>query len=337
VDLVFCATFPETEFQRERGVIASEILAAQDDPEEASHDSLLSRLWPGDPLALKIAGEVADIEAATRDALYDFYRRRITPEHLVISASGPFGGRRVADELERLLSAIPACARNEAYPIFSAPKFRPIRDFEACPISQVYLYETIQMDDAGEPDDYYALSILNGAFGESMSSRLFQDLREKRGLCYSVYSGFSLDGGLGLWLAQASSSPRLFPKLLEELDRQIDLVARGGEGALSEEEISESVSRIAGSFELALDDPEYRMKRLAKQKLCNGFALDAEETKAHILAVDKRRVDEMAERLFHKQPRARFAYGKRSAGVLRALEVSEVKAILAPGRGGGRG
>ena len=102
------------------------------------------------------------------------------------------------------------------------------------------------MEDMGDPDDYYVLSVLNGAFGESMSSRLFQDLREKQGLCYAVYSGFSLDRGLGVWLAQASSSPRHFPKLLEKLDRQIDAVAEGGEGAFTEEEVSESVSRIAG-------------------------------------------------------------------------------------------
>ena len=75
VDLVFNAVFPDEEFERERTVIVSEILAAQDDPEEASHDAFVERIWPGNPLSRKIAGEVEDAEAATRDSLNAFYRR----------------------------------------------------------------------------------------------------------------------------------------------------------------------------------------------------------------------------------------------------------------------
>ena len=320
VDLVFNAAFPEGEFAQEKSVIASEILAAADDPEEASHDAFVERLWPGDPLARKIAGEVEDIEATERDRLYGFYKRRLVPEHLVVAVSGPIEGGAIADELSRLLSALPpSTEKAEAYPPEPAPQFSPEGGFLAAPIGQVYLYEAIQIEDRGRPEDYYVLGVLNGAFGESMSSRLFQNLRERRGLCYSVYSSFSLDRGLGLWMAQASSSPKLFPALLEELDREVDALAAGGQGELSEEEVSESVSRIAGSFELALEDPDYRMKRLAKQRICVGFVLDIEETRAQILAVDKSAVDLMSARLFRGRARARFAYGRKSATAEKAL------------------
>lgn len=321
VDLVFEATFPAEEFERERTVIVSEILAAGDDPEEASHDAFIGRIWPGSPLAWKIAGEVEDAEATTRDALYDFYKKALDPSRLVVSASGSTEGGSLQDELGDRLAALAARAGSlSELPPEAAPCFTACHSFLAAPTSQVYLYEAVPIPGPYSPDDYYVLSVLNGALGESVSSRLFQDLREKRGLCYSVYSTFSVERGIGLWLAQASSSAKLFPRLLEALDGQIDRLASGRDGFLSEEEVSESISRIEGSFELALEDPEYRMKRLARQQLCNGFVLDDGETRARILAVGKADVDAFTERLFSGSIRARFAYGRRSAGVERAME-----------------
>ncbi len=326
VDLVLGATFPDEEFERERQVIQSEILAAGDDPEEASHDGLLARLWPGDSLSRKIAGEVDDLEKVTRDALYGFYRRRLTCDHLIVSISGSVDERDVEQELSRLLDAmLPSDMAPEPYPPEPPPTFAPARAFEMAAVSQIYLYEALEVSEGGDPDDYYVLSVLNGALGESMSSRLFQNLREKQGLCYSVYSSFTLDRGVGLWMASASSSTKLFPRLLESLDAELDRLADGDEGALTEAEVEESMSRIAGSFDLALEDPDYRMKRIAKQKLCSGFVLDAEETKDKILAVDKPRVDAMAARIFLGRKRALFAYGRHSAGVDRAFGIGAGK------------
>lgn len=326
VDMVFAASFPEDEFERERDVIRSEIIAADDDPEEASHDAFVSRIWAGDPVGLKIAGETADIDAASRDAVYDFYRSRITPSLLIVSASGPLPNEEVAAELARLIDALPSAGASAGAarpPENPTPAFVPARDFEAARTNQVFLYEAVQFEGDFGQDDYYALSVLNGALGESMSSRLFQGLREERGLCYSVYSTFALGRKAGLWMAAASSSARLFPPLLSGLEDELDRLAAAASGAppqvcgpgapaaglLSEEEIAESVSRIAGSFDVALDDPEYRMKRIARQWIYDGSALDEAETRACILAVDKRAVDGMTERLFAGRERARFAYG----------------------------
>jgi len=336
VDLVLNATFPPEEFERERGVIVSEILASRDDPEESSHDGFLERVWPGDPLGRKIAGEPEDIERADRDGLYSFYRSHLRPERLVASASGPVPAPELADELSRLLAALPQGGPPAApLPEEAAPRFEAICDFEPAPASQVYLYEALQLDPPFRRGDYYALSVLNGALGESMSSRLFQGLRERLGLCYSVYSAFSLERSEGLWMAQASSSARSFPRLLSALDEELDRLAAGGEGSLGGEEVAESVSRIEGSFELALDDTEYRMKRLARQHFFSGEILDEEETRAMILSVGKREVDAMAERLFAGRRRARFAYGRSSVGVYRALGLEPGRAGRSAAPGGG--
>jgi predicted Zn-dependent peptidase len=324
VDMVFAANFPEDEFEREREVIRSEIVAADDDPEEASHDAFLSRIWPDDPVGLKIAGETEDVDAAARDAVYAFYRRRVIPSRLIASASGPLSGPEIASELARLIDALPSTEGEDGGLSDRVPELSAIRDFEASRTNQVFLYEALQFEGAFDQGDYYTLSVLNGAVGESMSSRLFQGLREERGLCYSVYSGFALGRNACLWLASASSSVKLFPALFAGLEAELDRLSSGA-GLLSEEEISESVSRIAGSFDVALDDPEYRMKRIARQQIYDGSALDEDETRARILAVDKKAVDDMTRRIFSGGARARFAFGASSARVRSALLLEGVQ------------
>ncbi len=322
VDMTFRATFPEEEFERERGVIRSEILAARDDPEESSHDAFLERIWSGHPLGRTIAGEPEDIDAISREALYAFYRARLRPELLVASVAGPLSAAEVAYELARSLDALPSFPAASAAPPVpeTTPVFHAVDEFLEASASQVYLYEALQLDPPFALSDYYTLSTLNGAIGESMSSRLFQRLRERLGLCYSVYSGFSLGRSEGLWLASASCAPRDFPRLLAALDEELDKIARSCGNALFADEVAESVSRIEGSYELSLDDPEYGMRRLARQYLYLDEVLDVEETRARILAVRPADVNAMAERLFAGKVRARFAYGRPTKAGSRLLQ-----------------
>ncbi len=337
VDLVFCATFPALDFEHEREVIKSEIGAVEDDPDESSHDAFLRRIWPNDPLGLPIGGSVDDVDAAGREAVYDFYRRWLCPPILVASAAGPIPETEVAAELARLLDALPAPRFSPVRPDESRPVFMPVHEFAWARTSQVFLYEAVQVDGDFNQNDYYTLSVLNGAVGESSSSRLFQKLREEKGLCYNVYSTFALGRKACLWLASASSSIGLFPDLYRSLEAEMDSLepaaadaadtgksgmpgdvrkekraGAAGRMYLSGEEVAESVSRVAGSFDVALDDPEYRMKRIARQALYDDVVLDENETRARILAVDKKAVDEWTERLFDGSRRALFAWAPRS-------------------------
>lgn len=316
VDLVFGAVFPPGDFEHEREVIKSEIGAVEDDPDESSHDAFLQRIWPGDPLGLPIGGSIAEVEAASRDAVYAFYRRWLTPSILLASAAGPVPQAEIAAELSRLIDALPISEYSAQKPPETQPVFCAARSWAQAKTGQVYLYEAVQIDGDFNQNDYYTLSVLNGAVGESSSSRLFQRLREEKGLCYNVYSTFALGRKTCLWLASASSSPALFPDLFDSLESELNALepAGNGDGAprlLSGEEVAESVSRVAGSFEVALDDPEYRMKRIARQALYDELVLDEAETRARILAVDKRAVDEMTGRLFNGSRRAVFAWASQ--------------------------
>ncbi len=159
-----------------------------------------------------------------------------------------------------------------------------------------------------------------------MSSRLFQGLREREGLCYSVFSGFSIGPTEGLWMAQASSSVKSFPALLAALEQEIHDISNGH--PLDAEEIAESISRLEGGFDLSLDDTEYRMKRLARQALHTQRVLDIEETRSQILSVDAAAIEGMNARVFGSSEKAVFAYGKLGEKGQRALAESQVAASV---------
>jgi len=321
-DMAFFSLFDALEFEREREVIISEILAAQDDPEESAHDHFLAAIWPGDPLARKIAGEPEDLTAVTREALYAFYRENFGPGNLLVTAAGPVDPAAVASELGSILSSASFDERPLAAPRAEAtPHFETVREYRKASIGQVNYFEAIQLDPPFSTADYHAFAALNGVIGEAASSRLFQSLREEQGLCYSVYSAFSLGRSELLWFASANVSLGKLPRLAAEMGRIVEAL---GEKSLTEEEFAEVRSRLLGAFEIALDDPDYRMRRLARQVLFADSYLTTDETLAIIDNLDFAAVDAARLRLFSGRTRARFAYGKRTAAAARELGLEAI-------------
>jgi predicted Zn-dependent peptidase len=330
-DMIFGSAFKVEEFERERDVIVSEILSARDDPEECSHDEFLASVWPGDPLSRKIAGEPEDIRRITRDALYDFYRSEFAPSRLLVTAAGPVPQAEVAEALSRILDAlpeglggasaapVPGAARSETTPAFS------IRNaYRSADMEQVHFYEAVQLEPPFSEKDYYALSALNGAIGEASSSRLFLSLREDKGLCYSVYSAFVMSRTECLWMAAANASASVLPELASEMDRQLDSLAAEG---LSEGECDDAVSRLAGTFDVALDDPDFRMRRIARQLLFSGAADSPDEARARMAALGSEDLNAACARLLAGRERARFAYGKLSRRAAKASGLAKAKAL----------
>ncbi len=319
VDMVFASTFPEDEFVREQDVVASEILQIEDDPDESSHDEFMSRVWSGDPASLPIAGTAQEVLAMSRDEVYAFYRKHFTPGNLVVSVSSPLADslvvQRFSQAIEEAFSrvGVPAAC---TLPATQVPTFRPVNSFHVAKSSQIYYYQAAQLDPPFGRKEYYTLSALNSIIGEAAGSRLFQSLRERKGLCYSVYSGFAITRMECLWMAQAVVQPGKFSAMVREFESVMDSVATGD---ISTPECEEAVSRLCGSYELALDDPDFRMRRLARQYMTNGETLSADDTGALYAMIRADEIRELALRLFASVPRARFAYGKHNSGALRAM------------------
>lgn len=329
-DMAFGSIFPTDEIEREKDVVVSEILQIDDDPEEKSHDEFLARIWPGDPAARPIAGSVDEVRAIRRADIIGWYRRCFAPREALIAVSSPLSSDLVAarfgDAIDRALTDASSMAGHAGTAtsgdlsevlVATTPQFSACRSVLAADAAQIYYYQAVQLDPPFQEADFYSLTALNSITGDSSGSRLFQELREKRGLCYTVGSGFADSRSECLWLAQAVTQSRNFPAMTKDFDRVLYQLGQDGPTGI---ECSEAVSRLLGSYELALDDPEFRMRRLARQYMITGEVLSAEETGRRYASISERSIRELAVRLFRDVPRARFAYGRIGVRAERAMQ-----------------
>jgi len=251
------------EFEREKDVLANEIMAADDDLEEAGQDEFFALSYANSGLGRKIAGTVEEVRSADFKVLVDFHARKFASGPVIMSAAGNIDPVQLSGLFDEALGG--RSVKHDPVPISSA--FVPARSMIRAPGSQVYVFTGLQLPVVLDETYFWRLSIASSAYGESMSSRLFMRLREQEGLCYSISSAFSLSPLAGLWGVTSSTTPAQFKRFAEAYCRESSEFFRNG---LSEVEISEAKSRLRGLLSLSGDDPEYRMKRLARQFMFSG-------------------------------------------------------------------
>ena len=287
VDMVTDSLLDEEEIGREKQVVVSEIQSSEETPEERSHEVFLETLWDGHPLARRITGESAQVEAIQRSRLEAFYRTLFVTGNLVVTAAGAMEPEAMFDLLTRYLERLPT--GNHA--LVRRPPQRTVRsEHRRDRFQQVHLYLGTEIKGADQLHEYYRAQVFSTAFGESMSSRLFQQLREKEGLCYSVYSFRSYYSDTGLWTVYANCTPGLTLKLIDSLRRELDRLLRE---PLTAEEIADARSQLKGNLILSREDMETRMRRLVRQHLFGGRNLEYDESfrlLEKVTAEDVRRV-----------------------------------------------
>jgi len=277
-DLAFLSVFPADEFEKEKIVIISEILQTEDDPEEMAHEHFFHRFWSGQTVGLPIAASIDEVGAITRDSLYDFYLEVFRPEYACISIAGRFLEEEAVDLLEGLLERIAAERRisllqhgrqsvnDDILP--SAPAVpESFRLFEKNSSSLCYIIHGIQAVPPADNGAYLRNSLVNEIFGGSAISRLFQSLREDRGLCYTVFSSYEAEKTESLWIIHLQTSKQQLLSALDVLEEEINRLIREPP---SIEEYQDARNRIAGLIKLAMDDSEYRQRRMARQYFAHG-------------------------------------------------------------------
>ena len=278
----------------ERQVILEEINMHEDSPEDVVHDLFTETLWPEHPLGRPVLGTADSIRNATRSKVHRFYHRHYAPGRLVVAAAGNLRH----DDLLRMLGARMDMGRVVRD---GAPSSWTLREGKRPPSpsgrSLVKRRKTEQahicVGTNGLPrmdDDRFAFLIVNGALGTGMSSRLFQEIREKRGLVYSVYSYHSQYTEAGVFSCYAGTTPGRAREVIDLLRRELDDVATGG---LSEEEFERAKGHVKGSMVLSLEDPGGRMSRIGKSEIAHGEILTVNEALRRVDAVtldDARRV-----------------------------------------------
>jgi len=340
-EVAFSSTFPLQEFEKEKQVILSEILQIEDDVEETAFDAFLAHFWPDHPAAKPIGGSCAEVEAIDRDQLFDFYRGLFTVSNAIITASGDFdeaelaefmdeaidkalasagaadGGATAGASTEASASAVSA-ATSLAYP--GTPAARTFRGYTKAPSSQVYYFDALQLDAPLAMKDFFCLSTINGILGEASTSRLFQKVREKLGLAYTVQSSLSFSRTEALIAIQVVTGDKKFVECINAVDEETNTLFSS---PLLDEELAEAASRLAGSFVLSLEDPESRIRRLASWYMTLGKIPDMEEERQMYLNVERDDVTALLTRLASAR-RGRYAYGSIKPRTARALGLEEI-------------
>ncbi len=317
VDMTQHSTISAKDLAAEADVILSEIDMHEDSPEDIVHDVFTEALWPGHPLGRPILGTKDRIKAATRASVRGFYRRHYVPGRMVISVAGNVRH----DKLLAMLSSRMEVGRplgvrgrsaKELRATHRAPKPSGTEAVRRKPVEQAHVVLGTNGLPRTDPDRF-AFLVVNTVLGGGMSSRLFQEIREKRGLAYTAYSYHSQYTEAGIFSAYAGTTPGKAAEVVSLMEREIDDVRDGG---ITEAEFERAKSHVKGSTVLSLEDPGGRMSRLGKSEVAHGEILTLDETLRRVDAVTIDDAHIVAKRVL-SQPMTLAVVGPKSMKGLR--------------------
>ena len=285
-DILQNSTFESEELERERTVILQEIGQAEDTPDDIIFDRFQETAYPDQPMGRPVLGSVETVSAMSRDALIGYMREHYTGERLVLAAAG----RVDHDDLVRRVESIFAGAGgSKTSRTGAAPAARSGVDVFKRPTEQAHIMVGTEALRRGHPDRH-ALALLDNILGSGMSSRLFQEIRESRGLAYSVYSYRSMFADTGTFSVYAGTLPQNAETVMEIVSNEIESVVRDG---ITQAELERAKGNVKGSLVLSSEDPGSRMNRLGRQQVTTGEILSIDELIARFDALtmdDVRRV-----------------------------------------------
>jgi len=311
-DMIQHSTIAKADVEAERQVILEEIHMHDDDPGDLIHDLFAETLWQGHPLGRPVLGTRETIASVSRDQVNRFYRRKYTPEHFVVAAAGHLGHDQVCalveegmDTGERLTTtALRAVRTGGDVPVITPGRLVHHRETE-----QAHIVVGTGAYSRKDPERF-AFGVVNSALGGGMSSRLFQEVREKRGLVYSVYSYHSMFAETGMFAVYAGCSPGKAHEVLSIVSREIDDVASGG---LTDEELERAKGHMKGGLVLSLEDTSGRMSRVGKSEISHGEILSVDEILERVDSVSREDAERAARRVFER-PMAVAVVGPFDAG-----------------------
>ncbi len=297
-DMVTCATIAAPDLELERGVILEELAMNDDDPSDVVHEQFATAVLGHHPLGRPIGGTPATIRAVPRDAVVAHYRDHYRPDTLVVTAAGGVDHDVLVDLVGRALTVggwhcdpgqAPAPRRGTVDAAGSLPKHGTELTVRR-PTEQANVV-------VGGPgltatdDRRFALLVLNTALGGGMSSRLFQEIREKRGLAYSTYSFAAGHADAGLFGLYAGCTPAKVDEVTTLLVSQWQRMA---DEPMPAAELARAVGQLSGGLVLGLEDSGSRMTRLGKAELVTGELLSVDESLERIRAVTAVQVQDLA-------------------------------------------
>jgi len=290
-DIVLHPAFALDDIEREKRVILEEIKMVEDTPDDLVHELFTQSLWEGHPLGRPILGTPETVDALTQEALRDYFGRVYTADNFVISAVGNLEHGRVRELVERAFGAMtPAGDEAVEEKPAVAPKFlvrsKDLEQSHICLGTSSY---------SQSHEDRYVSYVLNTLLGGSMSSRLFQNVREKRGLAYAVFSGLSAyrdAGALTIYAGCANEA------VAEVIDLTVEELRQLKAAAAPDAEVRRAKDHLKGSLMLSLENTASRMSHLARQEIYFDRQFGLDETLQGVERVSAADLQRVAASLF---------------------------------------
>ena len=307
-DMSQSCVFPQDEFEKEKCVVQNEISAVLDDSDESALDELARTVWDFEPLSSPIGGSVEDVERITREDVVSFYEEHFINGELLVIACGKID----CDFLEKKAAALKN--KKPFFDFENHPKFiNPVAwkscvNFSKAKFSQAQVFLNFPVPCPLEEKESYALCIFDAVAGDSMSSRLFQTLREKNGLCYNVYSFFTFYEKAALWSCYASCNKEDVLKTVTLLVTEIKNFLTE---QVSDEEIENAKSHICGEEIMGSSDCEYLMKRHQKNFSLKFPLRNTEEVIQCIRSIEKNDIIKLVEKIIDVKKMNLIVYGPK--------------------------
>jgi predicted Zn-dependent peptidase len=290
-DVLTEPAFRAHEVDAERQVILEEILMNLDMPEDHVHTLLAEAVFPGHPLGREVLGTRETVEVLDRDQIEAFFRHWYQPRNLAVVAAGRLDHDQLVESLDTTVGKLSGGERPVRTAPATATEPRVVHTDDTEQVHVTLGWRGVDYND----DDRYALTVVEQIFGGGMASRLFQEVREERGYCYSIYSWASSYADSGLAGVYAGTNPARLPELLAVLDDQVAKLVAGG---VTEHELGLAKGYLEGSLVLGLEDSGSRMGRLGRALVSRDELTTLDEQLERLRAVTLDDAARVAARVF---------------------------------------
>jgi predicted Zn-dependent peptidase len=292
-DMFFNSTFDEEELKKEKNVVYEEIKMYEDTPDDIVHDLLSKATYEQHPLGFPILGTNSTLETFNGDSLRQYMRETYIPENVVVSVAGNIDESFIK-EIENFFGGFSSDHKKQ---VFEKPNFHSNRVARKKDTEQAHLcigFEGLQVGDK----DIYNLIVLNNILGGSMSSRLFQEVREQRGLAYSIFSYHSSYQDSGMLTIYGGTGSNQLDLLFETIQSTLDKLKKDG---ITPKELQNSKEQMKGNLMLSLESTNSRMSRNGKNELLLKQHKSLDEIIEKLNLVNEESVNELSNRIFTDQ------------------------------------
>ena len=296
-DLVLHPTFTPEDIAREQGVILEEIKMDEDNPDYLVHETFTQNFWKGHPLGRPILGTVKTVSSFTQQIVLDFYAGRFTPRNMVFSAAGHLDHDTFVVQVAEHFSSLAAGTDSSILKLPAPAAYPHITLKRKKSLEQVQLCLGVPAPPVDSPTRY-AVYLLNTMLGGGMSSRLFQAIREDKGLAYSIYSETNPFRDTGCLAIYAGTSAEKTPEVLR---LTIEELRRLKEESVHEAELKRAKDQLKSNIVLGLESSSSRMANLARQEMYFGRFFSVDEITAEVESVTPADVQALARQLFRPE------------------------------------